>query len=150
MTGKTMAGKTKRSGRAKGQAKSADMDRVRLRRFLYLWLPLICIVLIAFYAAALDPPKPTGKTVEVALIGNSETGKTPSASSIFRIRLASGEEAEVFIPEKKVPPPGGRIVVEEYTTWLLKKKTYRYLRTSGGPALPGVIDGTGDAGQPPV
>ncbi len=111
------------------KAKTADPDRVRLIRFLYLWVPVICIVLIAFYAATLDPSKPTGRTAEANLVGNSASGGPQSTSSTFRIKLDNGEETEVFIPEKQVPPPGSRIVVEEYTTSLLKKKTYRYLRT---------------------
>jgi len=124
-----MAKKTKKTVRSKDGTKAADPDRARLRRFLYLWLPVICIVLIAFYAAVLDPSKPTGRTIETILIGKSASGGPQSTSSTFRIKPDNGEEAEVFIPEKQVPPPGSRIVVEEYATSLLKKKTYQYLRT---------------------
>lgn len=124
-TNQTMAGKTKRSVSSKKIAKNIDTDRTRLRRFLYLWLPFICIVLIAFYAAALDPAKPTGVKVQAALVG---AGTSPqSTSSNFKVKLDSGEETEIFIPEKQIPPPGSRIVMEEYATFLLKKRSYRYL-----------------------
>lgn len=126
-----MAGKTKRSVSSKKIAKNTDTDRTRLRRFLYLWLPFICIILIAFYAAALDPAKPTGVKVQAALVG---AGTSPhSTSSNFRVKLDSGEETEVFIPEKQLPPPGSRIVMEEYATFLLKKRSYRYLHIADTP-----------------
>jgi len=122
-----MATNIKKPARTKGGAKTADEDRTRLRRFLFLWVPIICIVLIAFYASALDPSKPTGRTMGANLIGKD-------ASATYRIKLDNGEETAVFIPEKLAPPPGSRLVMEEYTTALLKKKTYRYLRTEGAAA----------------
>ncbi len=128
-TKSTMAKKVKRTVQPKKTAKTVDHDRTRSRRFLYLWLPVICITLIAFYAAAFDPSKPTGSTIQATLIGKSAAGGAQSASSIFRIKLDNGEETDVFIPEKQAPSPGSRIVVEEYTTYLLKKRSYQYLRT---------------------
>jgi len=97
---------------------------------LFFWTPIIAIVLIGLYAAALDPSKPTGRTVEATVIGRDAAAAGQSAASAtYRIKLQNGEETSLFIPEKQVPSPSGRIVVEEYTTTLLKKKTYRYLRT---------------------
>ena len=130
-----MAKNTKKPARPKGGAKIADADRTRLRRFLFLWAPIICIVLIAFYATALDPAKPTGRTMGANLIGKDASASGQSASTAYRIKLDNGEETAVFIPEKQVPPPGSRLVMEEYTTALLKKRTYRYLHAEGGTAL---------------
>jgi len=114
----------------KGGRKAVDADRTRLRRFLFFWTPIICIVLIGFYATALDPSKPTGRTMEAIVTGKDGSATGPSAtSSTYRIKLQNGEETALFIPEKQAPSPSGRIVVEEYTTTLFKKKTYRYLRT---------------------
>ena len=123
---------TKKTTRSK-RKKTADADSVRLRRFLYLWLPVICLALIVFYATALDPSKPTGVTAEASLVGKIKPAGAQSTSNIYTIKLGNGEETEIFIPEKKAPGPGGRIVVEEYATFIFKKKTYHYLRTLDNP-----------------
>ncbi len=97
---------------------------------MFFWTPIIAIVLIGLYATALDPSKPTGRTMEATVTGKdvSATGQS-AASAMYRIKLQNGEETTLFIPQKQVPSPSGRIVVEEYTTTLLKRKTYRYLTT---------------------
>jgi len=130
-TNPTMTRTAKRPARSKKDGpKAVNADKVRLRRFLFFWTPIIGIVLIGLYAAALDPSKPTGRTMEAAVIGKDASAAGQSAASAtYRIKLQNGEETTLFIPEKQVPAPSGRIVIEEYTTTLLKKKTYRYLNT---------------------
>lgn len=127
----TMTRTAKRPARPKkGGPKTVDADKTRLRRFLFFWTPIIGIVLIGLYAAALDPSKPTGRTMEGTVTGRDASAAGQSAASAtYRIKLQNGEETTLFIPEKQVPSPSDRIVVEEYTTALLKKKTYRYLNT---------------------
>ncbi len=44
-------------------------------------------------------------------------------SASYRIRLETGEEIEVSVPEKQ-KPAGGDVMVEEFKTALLKKTTY--------------------------
>jgi hypothetical protein len=127
----TMARTAKKPARPiKGGHKAVDADKTRLRRFLFFWTPIIAIVLIGLYATALDPAKPTGRTMEATVTGKVRAAAGQSAASAsYKIKLQNGEETVLFIPEKQVPSPSGRIVVEEHTTTFLKKKTYRYLRT---------------------
>lgn len=123
---------------------AADPEQARYKRFLYLWVPVISIVLIFVYAAALDPSKPTGATIGASLIGKSTKEGTQPPSSVYRVLLDSGEETEVFIPENLVPPPGGRIFLEEHVTTLFKKRSYQYLRASDGTGIPSTQNGGKD------
>ncbi|HNT44791.1 MAG TPA: hypothetical protein PKN85_10020 [Syntrophorhabdaceae bacterium] len=132
-----MAKKGMETAKRMSRVAASDSDRTRLRRFLFLWAPIIVIVLVGFYVVALDPAKPTGRTIEASVIGKEEAAGGPSSTSMFRVRFDNGEEAVMFIPERQVPPPPGRILAEEYTTSLLSKRTYRYLRAVGATGTPG-------------
>jgi len=66
------------------------------------------------------------------VIGKEPTAGGQSSSAMFRVRIDNGEEVVIFIPERQVTPSPGRIVIEEYTTALFKKNTYRYLRNWTG------------------
>jgi hypothetical protein len=127
-----MAKKGTGTAKRKNTVGTSDDDRRRGRRFLFLWAPIIVIVLVGIYAAALDPAKPTGKTMEASIVGRETTAGGQSSSAMFRVRVDNGEEAVIFIPERLAPVPSARVVVEEYTTTLLKKRTYRYLRNRTG------------------
>jgi hypothetical protein len=133
-----MARKSTGTARRKNRTAHSDTDRTRLRRFLLLWVPIIVVILAGVYAAALDPANPTGRTMEASVIGRETTVGGQSSAAMFRVRVDNGEETVIFIPEKQAPTPPGRVVVEEYTTTLLRKKTYRYLRQTTGQEGSGV------------
>ena len=44
-------------------------------------------------------------------------------SVLYKIRLETGEEIEIAVPEKN-KPAGSEVMIEEYSTALLKKKKY--------------------------
>lgn len=93
-----------------------------MKRFLYLWVPIICLVVIAFYASALDPSRPTGKVVKGNVMEIKKSSQQP-ATALYKIRLETGEEVEIAVPENN-KPPGSQVMLEEFSTTLLKKKTY--------------------------
>jgi hypothetical protein len=100
-------------------------DRARSRRFLFLWLPVIIVVIIAFYAVAMDPPQPTGRMVKAQVIEKDKSIQ-PQVPQFYRIRLENGEETSIAIPEKEDPRPLKDVLVEEHSTRFFKKKSYQY------------------------
>lgn len=98
-------------------------DKTRMRRFLFLWLPLICLVLIGVYASALDPPRPTGRLIKGSVAEIKRSSQQPE-SVLYKIKLETGEEIEIPVP-KNQKPVGNQVVIEEFSTTLLKKKTYQ-------------------------
>ncbi|MHB8109278.1 MAG: hypothetical protein ACYDHW_04500 [Syntrophorhabdaceae bacterium] len=100
-------------------------DRTRSRRFLFLWLPVIIVVIVAFYAIAMDPPQPTGRMVKAQVIEKDRSVQS-QVPRFYRIRLENGDEASIAIPEKEDPRPLKSILVEEHSTRLFKKKSYQY------------------------
>ncbi len=110
---------------------NAHSDRSRTRRFLFLWVPVICLVLIGVYASALDPPRPTGRTIKGTVIEIKRTSKQPM-SVLYRIKLETGEDVEIEVPEKK-KPAGSEVVVEEFSSLLLKNKRYEVKTAANRP-----------------
>ena len=107
----------------KRPVKKAHADKTRMRRFLFLWLPIICLVVIGVYASALDPPGPTGRLIKGSVVTIKRSSQQPM-SVIYKIRLETGEEIEIPVPENQ-KPAGSQVMIEEFSTTLLKKKTYQ-------------------------
>jgi hypothetical protein len=115
--------------RTKVPAREKDAGKARMKRFLYLWVPIICLVVIGFYASALDPPRPTGKVMKGSVTEIRKSSQQPG-SVLYKIRLETGEEIEIAIPEKE-KPAGSEVVVEEYSSTFFKKKTYEIRKSHG-------------------
>jgi len=103
-------------------ASKAQAEKARTKRFLYLWVPIICLVVIGVYALALDPPRPTGKVMKGSVMQIKRSTEQPG-TVLYKIRLETGEEVEIAVPEKN-KPAGSEVMVEEFSTVLLKKKKY--------------------------
>ncbi|MBP1748680.1 MAG: hypothetical protein H6Q52_1219 [Deltaproteobacteria bacterium] len=103
-------------------------DQMRMRRFLFLWVPIICLVLIGVYASALDPPRPTGRLIKGSVIEIKKSSQQ-AMSVLYKIKLETGEDIEVAVSETN-KPAGSEVMVEEYSTVLLKKKSYEIQQTS--------------------
>lgn len=110
-------------------AGKTDAGKARMKRFLYLWVPIICLVVIGFYASALDPPRPTGKVMKGSIAEIKRSSQQPG-SVLYKIKLETGEEIEIALPEKE-KPAGSEVVVEEYSTAFFKKKTYEIKKAAG-------------------
>ncbi len=107
----------------KKHVKNTNADKARMKRFLFLWAPIICLVLVGVYASALDPPRPTGRLINGSVTEIKKSSQQRS-SVLYKIKLESGEEIEIPVPGKQ-KPDGSQVVIEEFSTALLKKKTYQ-------------------------
>ena len=110
------------SGKAGRPVKKAGADKARMKRFLYLWIPIICLVVIGVYALALDPPRPTGRVMKGSVMQIKRSSEQPG-TVLYKIRLETGENIEIAMPEKN-KPAGSEVMVEEFSTVLFKKKKY--------------------------
>jgi hypothetical protein len=120
---------TMKPKRTKVPARKKNVERSRTKRFLYLWVPIICLVVIGFYASALDPPRPTGKVMKGSVAEIKRSSQQPG-SVLYKIRLETGEVIEIAVPEKETPA-GSEVMVEEYSTTFFKKKTYEIRKNHG-------------------
>lgn len=110
------------SKKIKRPVQNMHTDKARMRRFLFLWVPVICLVLIGVYASALDPPRPTGRVIKGSVTEIKRSSQQP-ASVLYKIKLETGEDIEIAVPEKD-KHSGSEVMVEEFSTLLLKKKRY--------------------------
>jgi len=108
----------------KGQrtAGKTDAGKARMKRFLYLWAPIICLVVVGFYASALDPSRPTGKVMKGSVAEIKRSSQQPG-SVLYKVKLENGAQVEIAVPEKE-KPAGNEVMVQEYSTVFFKKKTY--------------------------
>ena len=60
--GKDTSQLKKQASKGKGPSKYQDAERRQGRRFLFVWLPIIIVVLLFFYASVFDPPSTVGLT----------------------------------------------------------------------------------------
>ena len=113
---------TMASKKSRQPVKRTYAEKARTKRFLYLWVPIICLVVIGVYALALDPMRPTGKIMKGSVLQIKRSTEQPG-TVLYKIRLETGEEIEIAVPEKN-KPAGSEVTVEEFSTALLKKKKY--------------------------
>lgn len=135
------------SKKTRQPTRKTDAERSRTKRFFYLWVPLICLVIIGVYASALDSPKPTGKVMKGSVLEIKRSSQQPG-SLLYKVRLESGEDIEIPVPEKE-KPSGSEVMVEEYSTTFFKKKSYE-IQKSQGSVEPEIKSKNKDTGPRPA
>ena len=105
-------------------------DKKRLRRFLFIYTPIIVITLGFIYASSFDPVKPSSRTQIEGVILGIEASSGGVAQDAYRIKLSNGNIVTVSANEKKdLLSEGSRVLVEENETLLFKRKLYQFIQS---------------------
>jgi hypothetical protein len=118
----------KTSVQPKRQKKSDYSDKKRLRRFLFIYTPIIVITLGFIYALSFDPMKPASRMQIEGDIMEIVASSGGVAQDAYRVRLSNGNIITVSGDEKKDISKGARVIVEENETLLFKRKLYSFVR----------------------
>jgi hypothetical protein len=118
----------KTSVQSKRQKKSDYSDKKRLRRFLFIYTPIIVITLGFIYASSFDPVKPASRIEVEGTILEVVASSGGAAQDAYRIKLSNGNIVTVSGHEKKDINKGARVLVEENETLLFKRKLYQFIR----------------------
>lgn len=114
--------------RSKKQKKAASSDTKRLRRFLFLWLPIIIITSIFIYTFSFDPIKADSKIrIEGTIMETTQPSAGKWGDQTFPVKLSNGQIIQVNVPEKEGLKKDGRLLIEESTTLIFKRKLYRFI-----------------------
>ena len=120
--------KNKSSRRKTASGKKSHAEARQGRRFLFVWVPVIILVLAFFYALMFDPPRPAGPTL-TGTIGGLEEGQRGRSVESVPVTLETGRSVEVPLPEIRGSlQKGRRILVQENETLIFKRRTYSFVR----------------------
>jgi hypothetical protein len=121
--------KKKIAVQSKKQRKEDDPDKKRLRRFLFIYAPIIVITLIFVYALSFDPVKQASrKQIQSTLLETVESPSGSGAQNTYRVRLADGHVVTVIGQGKKAVSKGTGMLIEESETLLFKRKIYQFIQ----------------------
>jgi hypothetical protein len=112
----------------KRQKKSDYSDKNRLRRFLFIYTPIIVITLGFIYASSFDPIKPASRIQIEGTILEIEVSSGGVAQDVYKVKLSNGNIITVSGDKKKDVNKGTRVLIEENETLLFKRKLYQFVR----------------------
>lgn len=110
------------------QSKEDYCDKKRLRRFLFIYAPIIVITLGFIYASSFDPVKIDSRMQVEGIILEVVVSSGGATQDAYRIKLSNGNVVTVSGREKKDINKGTKALIEESETLLFKRKVYSFIR----------------------
>lgn len=118
----------KQSTKGTGPSKYHNAEQRQGRRFFFVWLPFIVVVVLLFYAFTFDPPKPFGQPVP----GTSKEGEQSQAGDrigkAYVIALDDGRTVKLDGTQMGALEPGRRILVQENVTLIFKRRSFAFVQ----------------------
>jgi hypothetical protein len=126
--GKGTSQQKKQASKVKGPSKYQNAERRQGRRFLFVWLPIIVVVLLFFYAFMFDPPRPVGQLVP----GTSREGEQARSGEVtgktYMVVLDDGRMVKLDSLQMGSLEAGRRLLVQENVTLIFKRKSFSFVR----------------------
>jgi hypothetical protein len=113
---------------SKKQSKEDYSDKKRLRRFLFIYAPIIVITLGFIYASSFDPVKTDSRMQVEGTILEVVVSSGGATQDAYRIKLSNGTIVTVNGNERKEISKGAKVMIEENETLLFKRKVYSFIR----------------------
>jgi hypothetical protein len=118
----------KQAGTSKGPSKHYDGERRQGRRFFFVWLPIIVVVLLCFYALAFDPPRPVGEPVPGTFKEGEQARTGEGIEKAYQVVLDDGRIAKLDGSQMGSVESGRRLLVQENVTSIFKRKSFTFVR----------------------
>ncbi len=100
----------------------------RQHRFLFIWLPVIILVMLFFYALVFDPPRQVGQPIRGISRVSKQAQLGESTGNAYRVVLDDGRivtiEGSLMEPLKA----GRLLLVQENITLIFKRKYFSFVR----------------------
>ena len=123
-----MSQQKKKVSKVKVPSQSRDSEKRQIRRFFFLWLPVIIAFLLFFYALVLDPPRPVGQPIP----GTSKSGEQAklgeATGKADMVVLDDGRTVPIEGSMMVYPDAGRRVLVQENRTLIFKRKYFSFVR----------------------
>jgi len=118
----------RKTSKGVGPAKYQVAERSRGRRFLIVWVPVIVVVVLFFYAIAFDPVRPVGEPVPGTSSEGEQiqTGEGPAKT--LMVNLDDGRKIKLEGSQMGTLEAGRRVFVQENVTLIFKRKSFSFVR----------------------
>lgn len=126
--GKKTGVRRKQTIHGTGPSKYGVSERRQGRRFLFVWLPVIVVVVLLFYAFVFDPPRPVGQPVSGIAQDGGRTAGGEGGARMYSVRLDDGRTVTLDGSHMGVLEPGRRILVQENETLIFKRASFTFVR----------------------
>jgi len=126
--GKGTSQLNKQASKGKGPSKYQDAERRQGRRFLFVWLPIIIVVLLFFYASVFDPPRTVGQPVPGTSREGEQTRSGEATGKTYTVVLDDGRMVNLDGSQMGSLEAGRRLLVQENITLIFKRKSFSFVR----------------------
>jgi ribosomal protein S12 len=99
------------------------------RRFLFVWAPIIIIVLLLFYGFVFDPPRPVGSALTGVIGATREPQSRESIRKICPVDLEDGRAVLADCSGTGFLQKGRKVLVQETRTLIFKRRDYSIVFT---------------------
>ncbi|HYA13679.1 MAG TPA: hypothetical protein VEF33_05000 [Syntrophales bacterium] len=121
--------KQRRQGvKEKGSPKYQSADKSKGRRFLFVWLPIMVVVIVLFYALVFDPPRPFGQPIPGTSRASKQTFPGETAVKTYIVDLDDGRMVELDGLQMGLLEAGRRVLVQERISLIFKRKSFSFVR----------------------
>jgi hypothetical protein len=118
----------KQTGKGKGLSKYHDAERRQGRRFFFVWLPIIIVVLLFFYGFVFDPPRPFGQPVPGTFKEGEQARSGEGIEKVYQVVLDDGRTVKLDGPHMGSIESGRRLLIQENETLIFKRKSFTFVR----------------------
>jgi hypothetical protein len=118
----------KQTSKGKGSSKYQNAERRQGRRFLFVWLPIIIVVVLFFYASVFDPPRTVGQPVPGTSREGEQTRSGEATGKTYMVVLDDGRMVKLDGSQMGSLEAGRRLLVQENVTLIFKRKSFSFIR----------------------
>ena len=123
-----MSQQKKQESKDKGPSKYRDSDRRQGRRFLFVWLPVIIVLVLSFYALVFDPPRPVGQPISGISRESEQARFGETTAKAYMVLLDDGRLVKIAGSQMGSLEAGRRVLVQENMTLIFKTKSFSFVR----------------------
>lgn len=123
-----MSQQKKQRSKGKGPSQYRDSEKRQGRRFFFVWLPVIILVLLFFYVLVLDPPRPVGQPLPGTSRESEQARLGESAGKAYMVVLDDGRTVTLDGSLMRSLEAGRRVLVQENITLIFKRKNFSFVR----------------------
>jgi len=95
---------------------------------LFVWLPVIILVILSFYVLVFDPPRPVGQPIPGTSRDSKQARLGDSDGNAYMVVLDDGRMVTIEGSLMKSLKAGRRVLVQENTTRIFKRNYFSFVR----------------------
>jgi hypothetical protein len=118
----------KQGSKGKSLSQYRDSEKRRGRRFLFVWLPVIIVVILSFYVLIFDPPRPVGQPIPGVSKDSKQGQLAESKGNADMVVLDDGRMVTIEGSLMESLKAGRRVLVQENTTRIFKRNYFSFVR----------------------